>query len=190
MLYISALTAPLQRIRSLPELIATFRFVLMEGDGASYCRVSRTARRKSAQQRASLSSFGRKASERPSPLCAGLRRWQPQAVTSSQSRCLGSVSGNLQCCWQSFPGCGSRQQGERQCLCSARELLTPCEGLVSGWPKLDTDAVLPTSSRDWLPPKHVRGTKQARLIIMASTTTGALREHTMVFFLILDLCAH
>lgn len=65
--------AMLWRIRSLSQLIATFSFVLMGGNGASCCITSRMARRKSARQCASPSSFGRKASEGGSPWLLGAR---------------------------------------------------------------------------------------------------------------------
>lgn len=68
----------LQRIRSLPGLIAAFRFISLEGDGVSCCKVSRAAGRKCAQQRAHPSSFGRKASERTSHVCTGLRSGSPR----------------------------------------------------------------------------------------------------------------
>lgn len=152
----------------------------MEGDGASCCKVSRTARKKSAQQCASLSSFGRKANERTSHVCAGLRRWQPQAVTSSPSRSLGSISGNY-CCWQSFPGHGSKGKGSA-CVKPESFLhhVKPWCQDAQSWTKIlfcqqvpETGFLLSTSKRQ----------SRSRLIIMVSTYQGTLNKRTYhVFF--------
>lgn len=76
--------ATLGRIRSLPQLVATFSFILMGGNGASCCVTSRMARRKSARQCASPSSFGRKAREGGSPWLHDTQR--PRAGGGSPRR--------------------------------------------------------------------------------------------------------
>lgn len=97
----------LRWISSLPQLIATFSFILMGWNGASCCKMSGMARRNSVQQCASPSSFGKKASEVGSPRLhvtqrlqaegGSPRRWpvcKTGALTAYQATSTSTVAGN------------------------------------------------------------------------------------------------
>lgn len=159
--------ATLRRIRSSPQLTATFSFILMGGNSASGRITSRMAGRKSARQRASPSSFEGKASERRSPWLRGTRRaragggsprwwqvhkaWQHHQVTSA-STAADSVF------WAMELG----SKGKSSASAKLGSFFTPCEALVSGCAMLGKDTIRPTNSRDWLPPIYVNEAQQVQ----------------------------